>query len=171
MIDPVLDREGQLGIAAIDRAGAGIDHVLDRAVPGQFEQVDVAGQVRADIGLRVLDRIAHPGLGAEMDDPVDLAPLQRALQRGHVGKVEVVESKAVAPGRDQRGDAILLEADLVIVVEAVHPDHHIAARQQALGEGKANEAGGAGNQYAHGNSVYSRPVYPRALISWLTHRW
>ena len=84
MIDPVLDRKRQLGIAAVNRAGAGVDHVRHLAVPREFEQVDVARQVRGDIGLRVIERIAHPCLRPQMRDPVDRYPFQSAGQRSHV---------------------------------------------------------------------------------------
>ena len=149
MIDPVLHREGQLGIAAIDRAGAGIDHVLDLPVAGEFEQVDVAREVGGDIGLRIVNRIAHPGLRPQMHHPVDLRAIERGIQRGHVREVECVEGKAVAARSGQRRDPVTLQADLIIVVEVVHPDDNVPARQQALGQTVANESGSAGNQNAH----------------------
>ena len=43
------------------------------AMAGQLEHVEMADQVGLDVGVRILDRIAHPGLGAEMDDPVELS--------------------------------------------------------------------------------------------------
>ena len=43
----------------------------DAAVPGELEQVEMADQVGLDIGARILDRIAHARLRAEMDDPVE----------------------------------------------------------------------------------------------------
>jgi hypothetical protein len=152
VIDPVLNREGQLGISAIDRAGAGIDHVFNLPVAGEFEQVDVAREVGGDIGLRIVDRIAHPGLRPQMHHPVDLRAIERRIERGHVREVECVEGEAVAARSGQRRDPITLQADLIIVVEVIDPDNNVPARQQALGEAVANKSGSAGNQNAHENS-------------------
>ena len=36
----------------------------DLAMAGQLQHIDVADQVGMDIGARIIDRIAHPGLRA-----------------------------------------------------------------------------------------------------------
>ena len=45
--------------------------MLRRAVARHLEHVEMADQVRLDIGVRILDRIAHARLRAEMDDAVE----------------------------------------------------------------------------------------------------
>ena len=79
------------------------------AVARQFHQVDVADQVGLDIGVRVFNRVAHPGLRPQMHDPVNPCAFDGGVQRGHVGKVEVVEGEAVAPGGGQRRDPVALQ--------------------------------------------------------------
>lgn len=140
-------------------------------MPRQFEQVDVADQVGLDIGVRVFDRIAHPGLGPQVDDAVDPLSLQRAVQRGEIGEIDLVKGKPPAMRRDQPVQPVLLQADLVIIVEIVDPHHFIAAFQQAVRQGGTDEPGNAGNQNAHGNSCDRTVRYLAALISWLTHGW
>ena len=46
-----------------------------------------------------------------------------------------------------------LEIDVVVVVEVVQADHLVAPGQQFLGDVKADEARGAGNQYVHNNTL------------------
>lgn len=144
VIAAILNGEGQLGIAAIDRAGTGIDHVLHLPVPREFQQVEVPHQVRLDIGVRVFDRIAHPGLGTEVDHAVDLLTRQRGIQRGHVGKVDPVKREAITRLFRQRGEPVLLQADGVVIVEVINPDHAVPPGNQRPGQVKANKAGRAG---------------------------
>jgi tryptophan synthase beta subunit len=76
LVHPVFHREGQLGVAAIDAGGGGIDHVFHAAVAGHFQQVEVPGQVGMQIGVRMRDRIAHPGLRPQMHDARKLGRFQ-----------------------------------------------------------------------------------------------
>src|SRR3546814_4289884 len=50
----------------------------------------------------------------------------------------------------------LLERGIVIIIEIVIAEYLITTRQQALCEVRADEAGGAGNQNAHGDPVSIR---------------
>ena len=50
---------------------------------------------------------------------------------------------------DQKRQPVALERNLVIVVEVIDPDDHIAARQQLLAEGITDKAGGAGDKNTH----------------------
>ena len=70
--------------AALEREGLAIGQVAEalrragRAEPaGELQHVGVADQVRLDVGVRVLDRIAHPGLRTQMNDAGDAAPRDR----------------------------------------------------------------------------------------------
>ena len=84
MVDPVIDRKRQLGIAAINAGRTGIDHMLRAPVAGNFQHVEMADQIGLDIGVRVFNRVTDPGLRAKMDDPVEFLICQRGFQRGHV---------------------------------------------------------------------------------------
>ena len=96
MIDPVFDPERQRLVAAIDRRGAGIDEMLDLAMAGQLEHVDLAHQVGADIGLRIDQRVADARLRAEMDDPVEPVRRGEGLQRLLVAEIDLLEGEGVA---------------------------------------------------------------------------
>ena len=113
-------------------------------------------QIGLDIGMRVLDRIPHPRLRAEMDDAVEVLAFEHLGELGHAGEVLLVEGKAIAAHFAQGSKAILLEADLIIVVDVIDADNAVAAREELAGEAVANEPGGAGDEGAHGGSVVIR---------------
>ena len=98
MIDPVLDPERQRLVAAIDRRRAGIDEMLDLAMAGELEHVDLPHQVGADIGLRIDQRVAHAGLRPEMDDAVEPVRRGERLQRLLVAEIDLFEGEGVAVG-------------------------------------------------------------------------
>ena len=129
VIDPVVDRKRLLGVGAIDRRRAGIDHVRDAAMPREFEEVHLPDEVRLDIGVRVLERIAHPGLRTEMDDPVEFQRGERGVERMAVGEVELLEGEAIAAQRDQPVQPSPLQRDGIVVVEVVDADHRVTARE------------------------------------------
>jgi len=56
-----------------------------------------------------------------VDDAVDPLSLQRAVQRGEIGEIDLVKGKPPAMRRDQPVQPVLLQADLVIIVEIVDP--------------------------------------------------
>ena len=64
-----------------------------------LEKRQMTHQVGPGISHRVIDRIAHPGLRAEVDDRVDFLPIQRLLQRSVVGEIELVEVEPLTAGR------------------------------------------------------------------------
>src|SRR5215207_3590073 len=55
--------------------------------------------------------------------------------------------------RHEPGEARLLEAGIVVGHEAVHPDDRNAVAQQPLGDVKADEPGGAGDENGRGHRV------------------
>src|SRR4051812_30048954 len=101
-----------------------------------------------DIGMGILDRISHSRLRAEMDDAIEVAPVESPLQRLVVGEIDLDEIEAVmAPC--QLGEPGALQRDAVIIVHIVDADHLLAPREQALAQVEADEAGGAGYDYGH----------------------
>ena len=96
MVGAVLDAERLLGVGAVNRGRAGVDDAFElRQLAGRFEQDDLAFDVCLDIGERLGQRIAHPSLGGEVDDCLDL---RMALdQRGHrrrIGDIDRVECES-----------------------------------------------------------------------------
>jgi hypothetical protein len=83
-----------------------------------------------------------------MDNPVD-GPL-RPNQREHgfaIGHIDPVEVEAVAPL--ELGKARALERWVIVIVQAVYPDHLFTTVEECLGYVKSYESGHADNQNGH----------------------
>ena len=152
MVDPVLDPERERFIAAIDRRRAGIDEMTDLPGPRQLEHVDLPHEVGADIGLRIDERIANPGLGTQVDDPVETPAGGEIRKRLFVAEIDLFEAEAIAVRAGQRGDPCLLQRRIVIIVDVVDAGDFLAAREQGFRYRIADEAGGAGNEDGHGKA-------------------
>ena len=152
LIDAILDREGEFGVAAVDRGGGGVDHVLDASVAGNLQQVEVAREIGGEVGVGVGDGVAHARLRAQMDDAVEFQPVERGDEGGVVGEILPEEGEAVSALGREVGEAGFLQIDVVIVVHAIDADDGVAARQQAGGEAVADETGGAGDENFHGSA-------------------
>jgi hypothetical protein len=72
-----------------------------------FEDVDEADQVAVDIGMRVLQRVAHAGLRREIDHALRAFCREKRGDAGAVGDVEARQRKrglgAAAPGAPPSG--------------------------------------------------------------------
>ncbi len=116
----------------------------DLVMAAAFEHVEKARQVGVDIGVRVLQRVAHARLGGEMDH--HLRPHRGEQLRGAraVGEVDLPEREARAP--EQAVQARPLEPRIVVLVQAVDADHAAALGQQPLGQMVADEPGDPGQE-------------------------
>ncbi len=152
----VLDREGQLGVAAIDRGRTGVDHVAEPVAETSrgLKHVHVPNDVRLDVGTRILEAVADPRLGREVNDPV--GPLHRVHHRREVGDVAAHEGEVLP--RRKTCEARLLQTDVVIVVQVVDADHGLAPVEQGEAHMHAYETGRTGEKNGHGsrNSPSSR---------------
>ena len=121
-------------------------------LPAGLEDVGEADDVRLHVGERVLQGVAHPGLGGEVDHPVEAVVGEGALHRGPVGEVGAAEL-VEAPRRGGRplelGEPRFLEPGVVIVVDGVDPHHRVAAGDERAGDVEADEAGVAGDEDLH----------------------
>ncbi|MNH27213.1 hypothetical protein D3C79_873160 [compost metagenome] len=106
-----------------------------------------AGEVAVGVGEGVVEGIAHPGLGAEVDHPFEPLPGKQCRHGGAIGEIEALEAKA-GQGAEAR-EARLLQAHLVVVIQVVDADHLMALGTEPLRQVKADEAGGAGDQVFH----------------------
>ena len=158
VIDRVLDGERQLGVVAVDRGGAGVDEVAAARVgAGQLQHHQVALDVRVGVVVGGREGVAHAGLGRQVDVVGDVrVGLGDACHRRAVGDVGLDEGEAgVLPQLRQPG---LLEAGIVVAVQVVDADDGVATLQQAEAGVEADEAGGAGDEHAHGGgSLRVRP--------------
>ena len=137
----------------------------DLRVAAGLEDVGEAHEVRFDVGQRVLEAVADPGLGGEVDHPVEARLGEGRLDRGAVGEVGAEEAVGGRPGRGgavELGEPRLLEADVVIVVDDVEPDHGVAPREKRARDVEADEAGVAGDEDPHDTSLMGRRARSRS---------
>lgn len=71
--------------------------MFDASVARYFHEVEVADQVRLGIGARLLDRIAHPNLRAQMRDAVKAVVVKRSFECHMVREANLLEGEAAAP--------------------------------------------------------------------------
>lgn len=147
-VHAVLLGERHLLVAAVDRAGAGVDQVLDRVVAAGLEHVEEADEVALEVGARVLDGVADARLGSEVHHYIEAVLGEQALDEGGVAQVAAHEGEAaVRVGLGQHAQAGVLDAGVVIAVEVVEAnDGIIGLLKQLLDEERADEAGGSGDE-------------------------
>ncbi len=68
--------------------------MLHLVVAAALKDVDEADQVAVDVGMRILDRVAHTGLGGQVDHLVELFLGEQFLHPGAVAHVELDETEA-----------------------------------------------------------------------------
>jgi len=148
VVHVVVDAEGHRRVGPVDGGGRGVGQVLHAVVSAALQNVHEADEVGVDVGVRILEGIADTGLGGEMDDALGFLGGEEVFDRGSIGEVEAVEAEVGVTG--EAGEAGFLEADVVVVVEVVETDDLIAAGEEFFGRVVADEAGGAGDEDAHG---------------------
>lgn len=148
-VDAVLLGERHLLVAAVDRAGAGVDEVPDRVVAAGLEDVEEADEVALEVGAWVLDGVADARLGGEVHNDVEAVLGEQPLDEGGVAQVAAHEGEAaVCVGLGQHAQAGVLDAGVVVAVEVVETDDNvIGLLEQLLDEECADEAGGSGDEY------------------------
>jgi hypothetical protein len=111
-----------------------------------LEDVQEPGHVGVDIGMRVLERVAHACLRGEVHDRVEAPACENLLHGGairEVGTHELEPSRPRVPGEER--EPPLLEPHVVIGIEVVEADHVVAAAEEAARQVVADEAGRAGH--------------------------
>lgn len=148
-VDSVLLGERNLLVAAVDRAGARVDQVLDRVVAAGLEHVEEADEVALEVGARVLDGVADARLGGEVHHNIEAVLGEQALDEGGVAQVAAHESEAaVRVGPGQHAQARILDAGVIIAVEVIEADDGIIGLlEQFLDEERADKTGGSGDEY------------------------
>ena len=126
----------------------------DLVVAATLQDVHEADDVAVNVGVGIGQRIANASLGREVDDTLGLEVGERLLQRGTIFQRGAHERETVL--RRQSRQSRFLERRIVVVVEIVITQHFITACEQAMRQGRADKAGSAGNEDAHGGSVLLR---------------
>ena len=88
-----MNRKGQLRIGAIYRAARSIRQMPHPGLPTAFEEMQEAHEITLDIGMRVGEGVAHPGLGREMDHPLRRMTDEHVFHALSVRQVEPHECK------------------------------------------------------------------------------
>lgn len=147
-VDAVLLGERNLLVAAVDRAGAGVDEVPDRVVTAGLKDVEEADEVALEVGARVLDGVADARLGSEVHHYIEAVLGEQALDEGGVAQVAAHEGEAaVRVSLGQHAQAGVLDAGVVIAVEVVEAnDGIIGLLKQLLDEERTDEAGRSGDE-------------------------
>ena len=102
----------------------------DPRVAATFKHVHEAHNIGINVGRRVLDRVAHTGLGRQMYDSFELAGDEELAHRLAVDDIEFLELES-RPGA-QPFEPRLLEPDVVIVVQIVDADDLVTAVEQGV---------------------------------------
>src|SRR6266508_2797686 len=131
------DGERNLGVSAVDGARGRVDEVPDRMMPAAFEDAEERGDVRVDVRVRVLERVADARLRGEVDDGVGAGGREQPLCSGAVGEIDLLEREAAL--RLEQREPAALQGDVVIGGEGVHPDDLVAAVEQPLRDVEAHE--------------------------------
>lgn len=119
--------------------------MLHSKMAAALENIEEARNVALGIEPRMDKRMAHTGLGGEVDDVVGTVLLKDARDGGLVGDVCAVEGESRLGG--EQAKAGLFECRIIIVVEVVQAVHGVTIVQKALYDVKADEAGCAGDEH------------------------
>jgi len=125
--------------------------VPDPVMAASLQHRQGTGEVAVCVGKGVVQGVAHPGLGTEVDHPIEPLPGTLAGKECRHGlPVREIATLEAKPGqRQEPGQARLLQAHLVVVVEIVETDHLVALLDEPLRQVKPDEAGGAGDEILH----------------------
>src|SRR5712671_5039290 len=108
-----------------------------------LEDVTEADEVRVDVGLGILERVAHACLCREMDYRVELLPREERAHRRAVGDVAAHEVESRLAGKARK--ARFLQPHVVVGVQVVEAGDSLAALREPQGQGGADEASRAGD--------------------------
>jgi hypothetical protein len=139
--DRVLPRGVGEGVAVDGRRGR--EHDAEASLHGAVGDHVRCQHVVVHVGLEArAPACAHARPGGQVEDPLD--PLQRLLWGRARGQIVLQELEPrVRPGG---GDRRLLSVARVVVGERVDPRDLAAVGEQRLDQGRADEAGAAGDQ-------------------------
>lgn len=138
--------------------------MADIVVAAALEHIDETDDIAVDIGMGILQRIAYPGLGGKMGHPVEASGGKQLRHARPIGQVQFQESEG--PVLLQPGQARLLQADIIIVVQIVDADNRVAIGEQAHAQVVADKAGRPRHQDDAGPSALRHPSPAPAAAGW-----
>ena len=114
-------------------------------VPAAFQHVDETREIGVDIGMRMVDRIAHASLCREMHHFCKTVPGKQAFHRCAIGEIDLLERETGLPAQDVQPRP--LQRGIVIIVEVIEADHRAALGEQPARDVEADEPRNSGDQY------------------------
>jgi hypothetical protein len=126
--------------------------MLYRIVPAAFQYVRKAGEVAVDVGVGILQGIAHTGLGGKIHYNFRLFLIKKFRNSPSICKIGQGESEREVSF--QNGQTVLFELDVIVVVKIINPDNLMSIPQKPLRKMKADESGCASDQYAHERCLF-----------------
>ena len=114
-------------------------------VPASFQDIGEAFEIGIDIGMGVIDRMAHPGLRRKVHDHLKAMPRKQRSHRRTIREIGLHEGEVRMPAQDLQPG--LLQRRIVIGVEAVEADDVAALSQQLARDVEADKARRPRHQY------------------------
>ncbi|MBV6389860.1 MAG: hypothetical protein JNIBNLAF_01511 [Nitrosomonas europaea] len=139
MIDVVMYREWHHRVGTIDTGAAGIHQVLDIVMTATFENMSKTNDVAVNIGKRVFNRIAHPGLGCQIHHPLRLVSFKTGFDTFTIRQIQAQMS--VTGVISKSGKAIFLQFGIIIIIVVIDTDDGVATFKQPQRQCRSNKAG------------------------------
>src|SRR6266404_6222412 len=119
-------------------------------VPATFNDVQKSRDIALHIDVRVVDRVAHPGLGRQMDYSLESFALKDNFHCGSVGDVqfEEIEIRILL----QHLQTCQFQRGFIVRIQIVESDNRLTAVEQRTCSMKPGESCGAGYEYLHHSS-------------------
>jgi len=137
------------------------------SVAATFQDIGKARQIAPDVGLRVGDAVAHPGLSRQVDHIFRLMLREQPPQAIGIRQIAPNEGKIRrAFFLAQFGQPGFFQPHVIVAVEIVQADHAAALAHKPPGQMKTNESGRAGYQNIHQHFLKRCSLYhPRPHTS------
>ncbi len=156
VVRPVRLGERRSRIGAIDRAGGRQEKVRRRLMACDLHHVEGPHQIGINIGAGVLQAVANPGLGGEVDDHTRPERLNGRVKGGGVLKHQVHGGEARTALKDSLATAF--QRHIVIGREAIDPQHLVSVGEQTSRQMEADEARRTGHENPQTRGAF-RPVH------------
>ena len=133
----------------------------------QLHEVQGALRVRAQVDVRILDAVADPGAGGEIEDGIETVRGKNGLELVEILNVGLDEGEPLTPleGRE----TVALHADVVSVVQIIETDDLDSLIEKEFRDARSDESGGAGDEDGfHQGESGSRMAPLMALMSALS---
>jgi len=119
--------------------------MFDVRLAASLQDIQESAHITVDIGEGVLERIADPRLGGEIDNNAKRTCLKQTFYTRSILQSAPDKSKAGQTFKESK--AILLQRDLVVVIQVVKSGNLVPLPQQTLYKVKTDKTGSAGNKY------------------------